>query len=135
MEAAEEEAKEVSTPKAARIDWRTGRPMVLQDAAFWKAHGARRIEQGLSIRQYCQANGLALSTFRRRAGERGSARSRVAPAPAGRSPAVASFVAVNAPSRSAEPTGVEIETAAGMRVRLAGAAAERLLQQLLAHLS
>jgi hypothetical protein len=135
MEAAAEEVKEVSTPKAARIDWRTGRPMVLQDAAFWKAHEVRRLEQGLSIRQYCQANGLALSTFRRRAGERGSARTRVAPATAGQRPAVTSFVAVTSPSRAGEPSGVEIETATGVRVRLAGEAAERLVQQLLAHLS
>ena len=28
-----------------RIDWRTGRPMLVHGAAFWKEHAARRIEQ------------------------------------------------------------------------------------------
>src|SRR5689334_23091841 len=32
-----------------RIDWRTGRPMVFRDAAFWKEHEARRVEQGLIV--------------------------------------------------------------------------------------
>ena len=31
-----------------RIDWRTGRPRLMRDAAFWKAHAACRIEQGLT---------------------------------------------------------------------------------------
>jgi len=31
----------------ARIDWRTGRPMQVHGAGFWKAHAARRVEQGL----------------------------------------------------------------------------------------
>jgi hypothetical protein len=43
-----------------RIDWRTGRPVQVRGAAFWKEHdGARRIEQGLSVAAYCEANGLA----------------------------------------------------------------------------
>jgi len=62
----------------ARIDWRTGRPMLVRDAGFWKAHAARRIEQALSMAAYCDANGLAKSTFRRRASSAhsGSARYR-----------------------------------------------------------
>lgn len=75
----------------ARIDWRTGRPMQMHDAAFWHAHVARRVEQGLSVKAYCEANGLAKSTFRRYATTNG-ARS---PDPRGASsPAPSRFVPV-----------------------------------------
>jgi hypothetical protein len=47
-----------------RIDWRTGRPMLEHGAAFLKEHAARRLEQRLSVAAYCEANGVAKSTFR-----------------------------------------------------------------------
>ncbi len=52
--------------KTLRTDWRSGKPVLLRDAAFWSAHEKRRLEQGLSVRAYCEANRLALSTYRHR---------------------------------------------------------------------
>ena len=54
--------------RGGRIDWRTGKRMVARDEAFWQGLEIRRCEQGLSIPQYCRANGLALSAFPYRVG-------------------------------------------------------------------
>jgi len=120
----------------ARIDWRTGRPMQVHGAAFWKAHEARRVEQGLSVAAYCEANGLAKSTFRRHASV-GDAGTREAPARAGAQPS--RFVPLGASAAKLEPVSeamtVEIETGDGLKLRLAGAAADRLVQHMLARLA
>ena len=47
-----------------RVDWRSGKPMLCRDAAFWLEHGRLRLQSGLSMPRYCKANGLALSTYR-----------------------------------------------------------------------
>ena len=54
--------------QSTRLDWRTGRPLVQHDEAFWLDHERQRVAQGRSIPQYCKVNGLALSTYRRRVG-------------------------------------------------------------------
>lgn len=117
-----------------RIDWRTGREVQVRSAAFWKEHVARRIEQGLSVAAYCEANGLAKATFRRYAsatkvGSQGiDVRTQVPVQPS-------RFVPVGGPATVAEAMVVEIEAGDGMKLRLGGAAADRLLQHVLARLA
>nr|WP_297358074.1 hypothetical protein [uncultured Caldimonas sp.] len=119
-----------------RIDWRTGRPMLVHGAAFWKEHAARRMEQGLSVAAYCEANGLAKSTFRRHACAGGVGGSQRAGAAPGRVPAESSrFVPLHGTSAPAEALVVELETGDGMKLRLVGSAAERLMQHVLAKLA
>ncbi|WP_332292590.1 hypothetical protein [Aquincola agrisoli] len=108
--------------------------MIQRDAAFWAAHERRRLEQELSVPQYCAANALALSTYRHRVGgkARGSPSARastppVAPSMASRSPG---FVAVPMP-QVASKEAVEIELQ-GVTLRLRGPAAERVLEHVIA---
>lgn len=116
-----------------RIDWRTGRPVQVRGAAFWKEHAARRIEQGLSVAAYCEANGLAKATFRRyasasKAGSQGiDVRTQASAQPS-------RFVPVGGPAAVTEAMAVVIE-AGGMKLRLCGAAADRLVQHVLARLA
>lgn len=119
-----------------RIDWRTGRPMLVRGAAFWKAHAARRLEQGLSVAAYCEANGLAKSTFRRYACVGGAGGSQRTDSVHAQVPVQPSrFVPLHGPAATAEAMIVEIETGDGMKLRLGGAAADRLLQHVLARLA
>jgi len=127
---------------AGRVDWRSGKMAYLRDDAFWQAHEQRRLEQGLSVSKYCQANDLAHSTYRHRLkpeGRSASGRQRQAP----RAPAVtpkaqlqgdARFVPIDALACAATRHGsaaeAEIHTPQGLVIRLAGAAAEELLQRL-----
>jgi len=115
-----------------RIDWRTGRPMLKHGAAFWKEHDARRLEQGLSVPAYCKANGLAKSTFSRYACE-----GKTATQQAEARPKSTHVVPVHgtAAKVQAEAMVVEVDTGQGMKLRLAGAAAERLVQQVLSRLA
>jgi hypothetical protein len=117
-----------------RIDWRTGRPMLVRGAAFWKEHDARRIEQGLSVSAYCQANGLAMSTFRRYV-TRDNASSQGAAARAQATVPPSRFVPVHGTAVTAGAMAVEIETGDGMKLRLSGAAADQLLQHVLGRLA
>ena len=117
-----------------RIDWRTGRPVQVKGAAFWKEHEARRIEQGLGVAAYCDANGLAKSTFRRyvttgKAGSHGADTQAQAPTQPSR------FVPLRGAAVAADAMVVEIESGDGMKLRLGGAAADRLLQHVLARLA
>lgn len=121
-----------------RIDWRTGKLMMARDDAFWQQHEALRREQGLSIPQYCEANGLALSTFRHRVGRLVRAEAGVEPASRAKSkPAAArgQFIALphGAPpsSRGAE---IEVRLSGTMTLRLQGAAAQQVLDRILAQL-
>ena len=117
--------------KTLRTDWRSGKAVLLRDEAFWSAHEKRRVELGLSVRAYCEANGLALSTYRHRI----SGRPRRAKSNgAGETPAAARFIAVT-PAVSEEACTVEVRVAEGMSVRLTGGAAERVVAQLLARLA
>lgn len=118
-----------------RIDWRTGRPMLVHGAAFWKEHAARRLEQGLSVAAYCEANGLAKSTFRRHACAGGAGGSQRAGAAHARVAEPSRFVPLHGTSAPAEALVVELETRDGMKLRLGGSAAERLVQHVLARLA
>jgi hypothetical protein len=120
---------------AVRIDWRTGRPMIQHDDAFWCGHERRRIEQGLSVPQYCAANALALSTYRHRVS--GKKRARTASLGPSSSPDCAetpAFVAVTPPRQAASAAAVEV-TLEGMTLRLHGEAADRVLDQVVGRLA
>jgi hypothetical protein len=128
----EAERVEAATAKRGRVDWRTGQPMVQRDDAFWRDHEQRRLEQGLSVRQYCTANGLALSTYRHRAN--GKKRPSAKPAAAKSAPSrAAAFVPVSTP-RPAVVALVEIALE-GMTLRLSGEAAERIVCGVMARLA
>lgn len=128
----------------SRVDWRSGKVAYLRDDAFWQAHERKRVEQGLSIAKYCQAQGLALSTYRHRLrherdalgrGRRAGARSG-APAAAAQPPRDACFVPVAAAHPAARSTAassaeVEVRTPEGLVIHLAGTAAQQLLQRLM----
>lgn len=126
------EAIEAAGARRVRVDWRTGQAMVQHDDAFWRDHEQRRLEQGLSVPQYCEVNALALSTYRHRVSGKKRASARPAatkPAPSG-SP---SFVPVAA-ARSELGALVEIALQ-GMTLRLSGEAAERILAGVMARLA
>jgi len=125
-----------------RVDWRSGKTAYLRDDAFWQAHEQRRLEQGLSVSKYCQANDLALSTYRHRLRpERRNAarRERQACRPPSVAPDAplqgdAHFVPIDPLACAARRPGgaaqAEIHTPQGLVIRLAGGAAEQLLQRL-----
>ena len=126
------EAVEVAGAGRVRVDWRTGQAMVQHDDAFWRDHEQRRLDQGLSVPQYCAANALALSTYRHRvSGKKRAIAKPVATKPiASRSP---SFVPVSAPRAE---LGALVEIALqGMTLRLSGEAAERVLASVMARLA
>ena len=125
-----------------RVDWRSGKTAYLRDDAFRQAQEQRRLEQGLSVSKYCQANDLALSTYRHRLRPEGRCASR-RQRQASRSPAVtpkaplqgdARFVPIDAlacaATRPGDAAEAEIHTPQGLVIRLAGAAAAELLQRL-----
>lgn len=121
-----------------RIDWRTGKRMMARDDGFWRQHEALRREQGLTIPQYCEANGLALSTFRHRVGRLVRAEAGVEPASRAKSKSAdarGQFIALphGTPpsSRSAE---IEVRLPGTMTLRLQGAAAQQVLDRILAQL-
>ena len=130
---AEAAAREKLQPHT-RIDWRTGRPMLVRGAAFWQEHAARRLAQGLSVTAYCEANGLAKSTFRRYTGENKPTSAAVAAAKMQPPAQPSRFVPIHDSAPGAQAMVVELETG-GMKLRLAGAAAERLVSHVLARLA
>ena len=119
-----------------RVDWRTGKPMLCRDAVFWQEHERRRLDSGLSMPQYCKANGLALSTYRHRInGQRSGQGSSTAVQQPGAAVAAARFVAIGSVTPSSEAaSSAEVSLGGGMTVRFAGAAADALLQHVMARL-
>lgn len=113
-----------------RSDHRTGKPVLLRDAAFWQEHERRRLEQGLSMPAYCKANGLAISTYRYRMNP-GSRKNAV---PTASAKGLPQFVAVQAPFAAAVEPSVEV-LAGEMTLRLHGAAAEKVVQRVLEKLA
>jgi hypothetical protein len=111
-----------------RVDGRSGQATKHHDDAFWLEHERRRVESGLSARQYCASNGLALSTYRLRLKGIKRAKAEVQAGPASR-PA---FVAIGAPRDEAATVEVAVE---GMTVRLYGAGAERVLRRVMERLT
>ena len=126
------EAIEAATQPRVRVDWRTGRPMVEHGEAYWRDHEQRRLGQGLSVSQYCAANGLALSTYRHRAnGKKRTSANRSAPKPAPSQPAT--FMPVSTqPTQAAELVEISLN---GMTLRLSGVIADRVQAGVMARLA
>lgn len=120
-----------SEAKTLRTDWRSGKAVLLRDQTFWSAHEKRRIELGLSVRAYCDDNGLALSTYRHRTSGRPR---RGRGAGVDEAPAGVRFIAVT-PAAVEQSCTVEVRVGEDMSVRLGGTAAERVVAQLLARLA
>jgi len=110
---------------AVRVDRRSGKPTVQRDDAFWCEHERRRVELGQSARQYCAANGLALSTYRLRV--KGQKRA------SGNPSAAPTFVAVTSSGEAA--AAIEIVLEGGTTMRLCGSAAERVLARVMERLA
>ena len=104
---------------------------VHRDDAFWRSHEQQRRRQGLSIPQYCQATGLALSTFRHRINRLAAAEAASAVGEAG-----GRFIALAQAAPSVQPDTVELEVVLpeSMTLRLHGAAARQVLDRVLARL-
>jgi len=102
-----------------------------RDDAFWRSHEQQRRRQGLSIPQYCQATGLALSTFRHRINRLAAAEAGSAAGEAG-----GRFIALAQPAPRGQVDAVEIEVVLpeSMTLRLHGAAARQVLDRVLARL-
>jgi len=102
-----------------------------RDDAFWRSHEQQRRRQGLSIAQYCQATGLALSTFRHRIN-----RLAAAEAVSAAGEASGHFIALAQPAPRGQIDAVEIEVVLpeSMTLRLHGAAARQVLDRVLARL-
>jgi len=49
----------------SRLDPRSGKYVLMQPESFWRDHETRRRANGASVADYCDANGLARSTFQR----------------------------------------------------------------------
>lgn len=117
-----------------RIDWRSGKSTVHHDDAFWLEHERRRRELGLSVRQYCAAHALALSTYRHRL--KGGKRSRATSVSAAQAKPSSSpaFVAIATHPAAAAAPSIEVALG-GMTMRLCGDAAERVLARVLERLA
>jgi len=129
-----------------RIDWRTGKETLCHPRSFWEVHERRRTASGLSISQYCNEHGLALSTLRRWSAQlqgRGNARTQKQPREAKASASPTGFLSVpivpaqNVSGKNwddARPR-IEVLTRSGARVRLFGETAERVVQVVMAELA
>ncbi len=126
---------EVQTTDAAavgtRIDHRTGQRIFVYDAGFWGRHVEERSRLGVSVHEYCTGRGLALSTFRRWAQRLGKGEGRVKHS---RSAKAVAFVELPISAGAREPVhaSVEVSLASGVRVKVQGKAAERVLALVLA---
>lgn len=105
-----------------------------RDDAFWLAHEERRLSQGMSVRQYCHDNALALSTYRYRLAKHRRSIGTM-PAAADAAKVSASFIAIGSPSVPSIASDVEIALCGGITLRLAGASAERVLARVLERLA
>jgi len=140
------EPKPTETPSRRRIDWRTGKETLCHPRSFWREHDRRRAASGLSIAQYCEQHGLALSTMRRWSAQlqgRGARRAPKAAREAKVAAGPSGFLPVPiVPARNdsgenphdARPR-IEVLTRSGARVRLFGETAERVMQVVMAELA
>lgn len=139
------ESTPFAPPWRRRVDPRTGKEMLCRPRSFWEEHEHQRIASGVSISQYCERHGLALSTFRRWSAQlQGPSSRRTQKPPRGAKAAAnpAGFLSVPiVPTRndSGENTHearlqIEVLTRSGARIRLFGETAERVMQVVMAEL-
>ena len=111
-----------------RIDPRTGKVMLLHDAAFWREHEARRQDAGQSINQYCKARGLALSTFRRWSTRFRAEKAGAVSTGSAKQPGAAFLkVPIHRSTPLHTPARVEVVLGAQLGVKLEGEAATRVI--------
>lgn len=139
------ESTRVDTAFRRRVDPRTGKEMLCHPRSFWEEHERQRIASGVSILQYSEQHGLALSTLRRWSAllqGRGSRRTQK-PREVKASATSTGFLSVPiVPGRNdsgenaheARPP-IEVLTRSGVRVRLFGETAERVVQVVMAELA
>jgi len=121
-------------PRGDAVDPGHVRDGAERDDAFWLAHEERRLNQGMSVRQYCHDNGLALSTYRYRlAKHRRSSGAMQAETTSAK--ASTSFIAIGSPAVPSIASDVEIALSGGITLRLTGASAERVLARVLERLA
>lgn len=128
-----------------RLDPRSGKQISLQPESFWRDHEGRREAAGQPIPQYCEEQGLALSTYRRwRARLSGQVRRRTRQQkePLREASSQASFLSVpiHAPSGACDPRAlpiaeIEVELRGGVKLRLHGEAARRAIDVVLGELA
>ena len=106
-----------------------------RDDAFWLAHDERRRNLGMSVRQYCHDNALALSTYRYRMAKHRRTNSATQFDAAPVKASTSSFIAIGAPAGASIVSDVEVALAAGITLRLTGASAERVLARVLERLA
>lgn len=133
-----------STAVKTRIDPRTGKQIELRPASFWRDHEERRRSRGRSVTQYCEEEGLALSTFRRWSSRLGrpSRVRRSEPRGGAAVAAQAGFlpVPIRGPS-DVEASGasaaasIEVQLRSGLTVKLYGRAADRAIDAVMAELT
>lgn len=126
-----DEGTQATRGERSRIDHRTGKRVRIYDASFWEVQVAERSKLGQSVRTYCMARGLALSTFRRWAQRlEGGANSPQ------RKPGKAnvSFLKIPLGNAQGEAAGdaVEVGLGSAVRVKLSGAGAQQVLAAVLA---
>lgn len=118
-----------------RVDPRTGEVMKVRPASFWREHDARRRAEGRTLVEYAQANDLKLSTLRRWStklrDDDGAAGSKSAGVDGGAFLAMAVHPRANTPQTMGS-SRIEMTLGSDVRVSLAGMAAERVLDALLA---
>jgi len=129
-----------------RLDPRTGRMLTVRRASFWRDHEAQRLAQGLSLSEYATANGLKFSTFRRwraklaargdqhnhaAGGVKAARRKPVEPAHHGEFLAIALRQGAHQ-GQTPHEARIEVALGAEVRVSLAGGAAARVLEAVLA---
>ncbi len=128
-----------------RLDPRSGKQISLQPESFWRDHEERREASGQPIPQYCEEQGLALSTYRRwRARLSGQVPSRTRRQKRAlrepSSPANFLSVPIHAPSAAVDPRSlpiseIEVELRGGVKLRLHGEAARRAIDVVLGELA
>lgn len=142
------ESTPVEPPLRTRVDPRTGKEMVCRPRSFWEEHERQRAASGLSIAQYCERHGLALSTLRRwsahlQGRSTGSRQKRAREAKAAPSPTEFLSVPIVPAHNDFGGNGnahdgcapIEVLTRSGARVRLFGETAERAIQVVMAELA
>jgi hypothetical protein len=134
----------VSGTVKTRIDPRTGKQIELRPESFWRDHEERRRSRGQSVSQYCEQEGLALSTFRRWSSRLGRPSRTRRSEPRGGAAVLAQAGFLSVPIRGpsdVEAVGaiaaasIEVQVRSGMTVRLYGPAADRAIDAVMAGLT
>ena len=128
-----------------RLDPRSGKQISRQPESFWRDHEGRREASGQPIPQYCEEQGLALSTYRRwraRLSGQVPSRTRRQKRPLRESSSQANFLSVpiHPSSAAVDPRAlpiaeIEVELRSGVKLRLHGEATRRAIDVVIGELA